>query len=392
MGFLSKRVNSLPPYLFSVFEKKKRELQLQGIDVIDLGIGSPDLPTPEFVVNCMAEEIKKPENHRYSPYPGTVEYRQAVARFYKRWYDVDLDPDTEVLMLIGSKEGIANMITAVCDPGDAVLIPDPGYPVYQTAVHLAGGESIHFPLDAARGYTPAFDQMDPDSLKRAKLMFLNYPGNPTAATAELQTFADAVEFAGKHDLGVIHDAAYSLVTFGEYKAPSILQVPGSKDRSVEFGSLSKSFNMTGWRIGYAVGNRDMIRALSVVKSNTDTGQFLPIQKAAAAALDSDFAAVKHNNAVYAERLEVMLEALEAIGIKAERPRGTFFIWAPVPAGLSSARFAERMLEEAGIIITPGHAFGPSGEGYFRISLSVHTERLREAAERMKSFRTEGARI
>lgn len=388
MSFVSDRVCSMPPYLFSVLHGRKKELESQGIDVIDLGIGAPDLPTPSFIIERMTEEIKKPENHRYPPYAGITEFREAVARFYKKHYEVELDPETEVLTLIGSKEGIAHLISAVINPGDGVLIPDPGYPVYQAAVHLAGGESIYLPLDAAQGYSPKFEKIPTSALEKSKLMFLNYPSNPTAATVEIDTFQKAVSFAKKYDIAIAHDSAYDLVTFGNYKAPSIMQVPGAKDIAVELGSLSKSFNMTGWRIGYAVGNKEMIHALSVVKSNTDTGQFIPIQLAAADALNSDFMSVKNNNRVYKERIEVMIAALKDIGIQVEKPKGTFFIWAPVPWGMTSAQFAEKMLDEAGVIITPGNAFGPSGEGFFRISLSVDTNRLKEAAERMKSLRTE----
>ncbi|MDC3423186.1 LL-diaminopimelate aminotransferase [Aquibacillus sp. 3ASR75-11] len=382
MSFGSEKVNSLPPYLFSVFQKKKKQLQAEGVDVIDLGIGAPDLPTPPFIVNRLVEEVQKPENHRYSNYAGCQEYREAVAQFYNRNYDVDLDPDTEILTLVGSKEGIAHLISAVINPGEAVLIPDPGYPVYKSAVHLAGGESIYLPLDEEQGYKPNFDRISRLDVKKAKLMFLNYPSNPTSATVHLNTFMEAITFAKKHELAVVHDSAYGLVTFDGYKAPSILQAPGAKDLAVEFGSLSKSFNMTGWRIGYVVGNKEMIKALSVVKSNIDTSQFLPIQKAAAEALSSNLVSVDENNNVYKKRMMNMLEALKKMGLEVEEPKGTFFIWAPVPKGYRSEEFAEKMLEEAGVIVTPGSAFGPSGEGYFRISLSVDSERLKEAAARM----------
>lgn len=387
-SFVSKRVQGLPPYLFSVIDEKKKRLQEEGVDVIDLGIGAPDLPTPNFIVDRLIKELQDPSNFKYSGYAGCQEFREAVASFYKQQYGVDLDPTTEILTLVGSKEGIAHVIPAMIDPGDAALIPDPGYPVYRTATYLAGGQCIDLPLDAQDHYRPIFSQLPPSVCEKAKLMFLNYPGNPTAATVELDVFEEAVAFAKKHQIGVIHDSAYGLVTFDQFKAPSILQVEGAKEIAIEFGSLSKSFNMTGWRIGYAVGNSEIIRALSNVKSNIDTSQFLPIQKAAAEALTSDYHAVEQNNAIYNERLEKMLEALKSIGIHVEKPRGSFFIWAPVPSGFSSSQFAEMVLEETGVIITPGNSFGPSGEGYFRISLSVPTERLDEAVKRIKSLNLE----
>ncbi|WP_181347966.1 LL-diaminopimelate aminotransferase [Thalassobacillus sp. CUG 92003] len=390
MTYGSEQVNSLPPYLFSIFQQKKKALQQQGIDVIDLGIGAPDLPTPSFIIQRLTEEAHKPENHKYSPYGGCLEFRQAVADFYHKHYNVRLDPETEVLTLIGSKEGIAHMISAVINPGDGVLIPDPGYPVYESAVHLAYGRGIPLPLDEKKGYAPAFHAVSRPDLERSKLMLLNYPSNPTGATVELDTFDEAVAFAKNHHFCVAHDAAYDLVTFADYQAPSILQVPGAKDVAVEFGSLSKSFNMTGWRIGYVVGNAELIRALSTVKSNMDTSQFLPIQKAGATALNSDFSCVTANNAIYQKRMETMHAAVEEMGMKAEKPRGTFFLWAKVPDGYSSQAFAEKMLDEAGVILTPGTAFGKRGEGYVRISLSVPSNRLNEAADRMKQLKSGGA--
>ncbi|MFC7063584.1 aminotransferase class I/II-fold pyridoxal phosphate-dependent enzyme [Halobacillus seohaensis] len=385
MTYGSKQVNSLPPYLFSIFHQKKKKLQEQGIDVIDLGIGAPDLPTPSFIINRLTVEASKPDNHKYSPYGGCQEFKLAVASFYKKHYNVSLNPETEVLALIGSKEGIAHLISAALDPGDGVLVPDPGYPVYQSAIHLAYGAGIPFPLDEKNGYVPQLESISESELQRSKLLLLNYPSNPTGATVGLDTFTKAADFAKKHKLGLVHDAAYDLVTFDDYKAPSILQVPGAKEIAVEFGSLSKSFNMTGWRIGYVVGNKELIRSLSIVKSNTDTSQFLPIQKAGAAALNSDFSSVKSNNAIYSKRIDNMLAALKEIGMKADKPRGTFFIWAKVPGGYSSQNFAEKLLDEAGVIVTPGTAFGLKGEGYIRISLTVPIDRLREAAARMKKM-------
>lgn len=379
----SKQVQSLPAYLFSVFHKKKVVLTAQGIDVIDLGIGAPDLPTPPFIIDTLAEEARKPENHKYSPYGGCQEFKSAIVDFYKNHYGVELNIDSEVLALIGSKEGIAHLIRAVLNPGDGVLTPDPGYPVYQSAIHLAHGATVRFPLDEENGYVPKFEHISERDINRSKMMLLNYPNNPTGATVGVETFEEAVHFAKKHKLSLIHDAAYDLVTFGDYQAPSLMQVAGAKQRGVEFGSLSKSFNMSGWRIGYVVGNQELIRALSIVKSNMDTSQFLPIQKAGATALCSDFSSVRSNNLTYEQRLDMMMGALSDMNISATKPRGTFFVWAKVPEGYTSQGFAEKMLDEAGIIITPGTAFGQNGEGYFRISLSVPIERLHEATIRMK---------
>lgn len=389
MAFVSDRVSTLPPYLFSEFQKRKKQLEANGVDVIDLGIGAPDLATPDFVIEKMVEEAKQKVNHQYSTYIGCQEFREAVAHFYQKQYGVNLDPNTEVLALIGSKEGIANVIQAVINPGDAVLVPDPGYPVYRSAVHLAGGEAVTLPLDTENGYRPLFNKVAPTGLQRAKLMFLNYPSNPTSATVELDTFLEAITFARKNNLVVAHDAAYDLVTFDGYKAPSVMQVPGAKDCAVEFGSLSKSFNMTGWRIGYVVGNKTIVKALATLKSNIDTCQFLPIQKAAATALQSDFSAVVANNLIYKERVEKMHAALAELGIHSDKPKGAFYLWARVPSGETSASFSEKMLAEAGVIITPGTLFGPAGEGYFRIALTVSIERLQEVIKRMKKLQIKG---
>lgn len=388
MTFVSEKINTLPPYLFAEFQKKKKVLEKKGVDVIDLGIGAPDLPTPDFVIDRLVEEVKNPLNHRYSTYSGTQEFRQAVADFYKNHYKVDLDPDTEVLALIGSKEGIANLVQAVINPGDTVLVPNPGYPVYRTAVHLAGGNTVELPLDASNGYQPLLDQVSQVDSEAAKLMFLNYPSNPTAATVDSNVFLEAVSFAKKNNLLVANDAAYDLVTFGDYKAPSVLQAPDAKEYAVEFGSLSKSFNMTGWRIGYLVGNKTVIKALSTLKSNIDTSQFIPVQLAAATALGSDLTSVKANNNVFQKRMEKLYTAFQEMGLEAEKPNGTIFLWSKVPNGYTSASFANQLLESAGVIVTPGSAFGSLGEGYIRIALTVTSERLDEVIKRMKSMTRE----
>jgi len=380
----SQRVANIPPYLFSEINRKKQALIEQGVDVIDLGIGCPDLPTPPHIVNRLIEEMKDPNNHKYSGYSGCLEFRKAVAQFYKERFNVELDPETEVLTLIGSKEGIANFITASVDPGDVVLLPDPGYPTYQTATILADGTPYSMPLLRENQYFPDFANI-PDPIKeKAKVMFLNYPGNPTAASADQSFFQKAVDFARQNQLTIAHDAAYQMVTYDGYKAPSILQADGAKDVAIEFGSLSKTYAMTGWRIGYAVGNKEALKALSVVKSNVDTSQFLPIQKAAATALSADQACVSEYNEIYKQRRDGVLKALHELGIQADCPKGGFFIWASVPKGYSSSKFVSTVLEKAGVIVTPGTAFGDHGEGYFRLSLSVPTERLQEAIDRIKS--------
>lgn len=383
---IADRVKSLPAYVFSEFQRKKAELEKEGVDVIDLGIGAPDLPTPDFVYERLVLEAKNPDNHRYSPYSGCSEFKEAVAEFYKKQYAVDLDPDTEVLALIGSKEGIVNLFQAVLNPGDAVFVPDPGYPVYQKGVLLAGGESILLPLNEEKGYIPEFGRISKRNKQRAKLLMLNYPSNPLGATVELNTFREAATFSKNNKILLASDAAYNLITFDGYKAPSVLQVPDAKDYAVEFGSLSKSFNMAGWRIGYVVGNKHVIQALATLKSNIDSSQFLAVQKAAATALKSDLSAVKEHNAIYQERMEKLYTALNELGISTEKTRGTIFLWAKVPTGFTANSFANKLLEEAGVIVAPGTAFGPSGEGYIRIALTVSKERLDEVVRRFRELR------
>ncbi|MEK4027120.1 LL-diaminopimelate aminotransferase [Pseudobacillus sp. FSL P4-0506] len=383
MRYQSQRISQIPPYMFAEFNKKKQMMQEAGVDVIDLGIGDPDLPTPQHITDKLIEEMAYPENFKYPSFIGCLDFRKAVAEFYKREFNVDLDPETEVLALIGSKEGLAHLVPTMIDPGEIVLAPDPGYPPYRMAVSLAGGKLHTMPLLQENNFEPDFQKIPENVAAEAKLMFLNYPGNPTAATVDVNFFRKAVSFAKQHEIVIAHDAAYNMVTFEGYKAPSILQAEGAKEAVVEFGSLSKTYSMTGWRIGYVVGNKEVIKALSIYKSNTDTGQFIPIQKAAAHALAGSQDCIKASNDVYAERMKAMTAALTSIGVNTKPTRGTFFIWAPVPDGYTSAEFANRVLEKTGVIITPGHAFGESGEGYFRLSLSVPTDRLTEAINRMK---------
>lgn len=383
VDYQSDRIGQIPPYLFAEINKKKAAMIKSGIDIIDLGIGDPDLPTPKHIVEKLVEEMQDHNNFKYPSFIGCTEFRQAVADFYARQYGVNLDPETEVLALIGSKEGIAHLIPTLIDPGDYVLIPDPSYPVYRMATLLANGQYYNMPLTKENNFEPDFNAIPNEIIERSKLMFLNYPGNPTAATVDVEFFNQAITFAKKNKIPIAHDSAYNMVTFDSYKAPSILQVEGAKEIAVEFGSLSKTYNMTGWRIGYVVGNKEIIKALSVLKSNTDTGQFTPIQKAAAFALNSDQNCVTKHNQIYKERMMAMLDGLKSIGVKVDPPKGSFFIWAPVPSGYTSTEFVTSVLEQTGVILTPGNAFGPSGEGYFRLSLSVPNERLNEAVDRIK---------
>lgn len=388
MEYASDTIRTLPPYLFSEIQRKREQIEAKGTDVIDLGIGAPDLPTPNFIVDTLTEEAGQPENHRYPSYSGIKEFKEAVAYFYKTHYDVTLDPDTEVVALIGSKEGLAHLLQAVLNPGDGVLVPDPGYPVYSTGVHLAGGKSIPLPLDPDNGYVPLYNRVSSSDKDLSKLMLLNYPSNPTAASIKIDTFLEAVSFAGNHDLLLAHDAAYDLVTFSGYKAPSVLQVPRAKEYAVEFGSLSKSFSMTGWRIGYMVGNKTAVNALATLKSNLDSSQFIPIQKAGATALKSNLETVSDYNRIYETRMEALYDGLRDLGFRVDKPKGTIFVWVQVPEGYTSTSFADKLLEEAGIVVTPGNAFGSGGEGYFRIALSASKERLEEALERLGKINLE----
>ncbi|AXI09793.1 LL-diaminopimelate aminotransferase [Oceanobacillus zhaokaii] len=383
--YVSDKVKNMPAYIFSELDRKKQVLKEKGIDVIDLGIGAPDLPTPSYINDALVREAKNPDNHRYSNYNGCIEFRLAVANFYKEKYDVDLDPETEILALIGSKEGIVHLIQAVINEGDKVLIPNPGYPVYRMGVHLAAGESVDLLLDKENGYKPQFHLLTESQLQHAKLLLLNYPSNPTAATIELDTFVQTISFAKQHHLIAAHDSAYNLVTFDNYQSPSILQVPNAKEYAVEIGSLSKSFNMTGWRIGYIVGNKTVIQSLATLKSNLDSSQFLPIQKAAAVALRSDLQSIVENNAIIKARMEKLYAALVSMGMHCEKPRGTIFLWAKVPAGFTSLSFVNKLMDEAGVIVTPGTAFGTVGEGYIRFSLSVTEGRIDEVIKRLSQL-------
>ena len=378
------RIAKLPPYLFAEIDKKRREALARGVDVISLGIGDPDQPSPDFVIDRLAREARDPATHRYPPYEGTRDFLQAVAGYYDRRFAVKLDPEAETLALIGSKEGLAHLVWAFVDRGDAALVSDPGYPVYGIHTLLAGGEVVPMPLLPERGFLPDLGAIHAADRRRATLMFLCYPNNPTAGTADLGFFREAVAFCRENDILLVHDSAYLELTFDGYEAPSILQVEGAKDVAIEFGSLSKPFNMTGWRLGYAVGNRKAIAALGVVKTNTDSGQFAAIQRAGVEALTNPGARgfIEKMRGVYARRRDIAVEALTRLGCPVVKPRGSFYVWAPVPKGHTSASFASHVLDTVGVIVTPGSAYGDWGEGYFRVSLTLADERLEEALRRL----------
>jgi LL-diaminopimelate aminotransferase len=380
------RLSLLPPYLFAELDRLKREVQQQGVDVISLGIGDPDLPTPPHIVAALQRSAEQPINHRYPDYQGLDRFRAAAAAWYRRRFDVTLDPAREVCALIGSKEGIANFPVAVVNPGDIVLIPDPGYPVYYSGCVFNGGEPYYMPLRKENAFIPDLAAIPAEIARRARLMWINYPNNPTAATAEPEFFRRAIKFCLQHEIILAHDIAYSEIAFDGYRAPSVMQIDGARECAVEFHSLSKTYSMTGWRVGFVVGNAQLVGALGRVKTNVDSGVFQAVQEAAIAALEGGDETLTEYCAIYQERRDLMVAALRALGLECEPPRATFYLWARVPGGYTSVSFTERLLKETGVMITPGSGFGKSGEGYVRFSLTVPSERLREAVGRIKALR------
>ena len=383
---VASRLSLLPPYLFAELDRLKREVQQKGVDVISLGIGDPDLPTPAHIVEACKKAAELPLNHRYPDYQGLDRFREAACGWYKSRFGVVLDPQKEACALIGSKEGIANFPIAVVDPGDIVLIPDPGYPVYFSGCVFNGGEPYFMPLRKENAFLPDFGAIPAEIARRAKLMWLNYPNNPTAATADSAFFRRAVKFCLDNNIVLAHDIAYSEIAFDGYRAPSVLEIDGARECAIEFHSLSKTYSMTGWRVGFAVGNAQLIGALGTVKTNVDSGVFQAVQEAAITGLSGGDDYLHRYCAIYQQRRDLMVEALRAIGLVCEVPRATFYIWASVPKGYTSASFTERVLKETGVVITPGSGFGKSGEGYVRFSLTVPSERLQEAVERIKALR------
>lgn len=381
----AQRIATVPPYLFAEIDKKKREVIARGVDVISLGIGDPDLPTPAFVIEAMHKAIQKPAYHQYPDYDGSLAFRTAAAQFYKKRFGVEFDPKTEALALIGSKEGLAHIIWAYIDQGDIALVPDPAYPVYKTHTMLAGGTPYLMPLTSENDFLPDLKAIPAEVAQKAKLMFINYPNNPTGAVATVEFYREAVAFCRQHDILLVSDNAYSEMTYDGYTAPSIFDVEGARDVAVEFWSLSKPFNMTGWRIAFVVGNKEAIGALGIIKTNTDSGQFTAVQEAAIEALTSPEAGkfIAEMNEVYTRRRDIAVAGLRAIGLDAQPMKGSFYMWVPVPAGHTSASFATLLLEEAGVVVTPGGAYGTHGEGYIRVALCLSEERLQEAIGRIQ---------
>ncbi len=381
----SDRLKALPPYLFVELDRAKQQLQAQGKDVIDLGVGDPDLPSPPHILEALHRAAQEPTSHRYSFTEGIRELREAIARWYERRFGVTLDPQTEVLPLLGSKEGIAHLPIALTNPGDAVLVPDPCYPPYRSGTVLAGADVVAMPLLEESGFFPDVGAVSQKAARRAKLMFLNYPNNPTAAVAGAEQFQDAMALAKDYGMLIAHDAAYSEIGFDGYRPISFLQVPDAKSMGVEFHSLSKTYNMTGWRIGWVCGNAQAVAALAQLKSHLDSGIFQPIQWAAIAALEGDQEPLRRTVATYQQRRDVVIEGLAAAGWTVAKPAASLYIWTRVPTQEPSTVFAARVLERAHVVLAPGVGFGPSGEGYIRLSLTVPTERLQEAVGRLSKI-------
>jgi LL-diaminopimelate aminotransferase len=378
----AERISQLPPYLFKEIDEKKKQMMQKGIDIIDLGIGDPDLPTPPNIIEAMAVAVKDPANHRYPSYSGMEEFRYAIAEWYRHRFSVNLDPDSEVLVLIGAKEGIAHLCLAFIDPGDIALIPTPAYPVYHSGTLFAGGKPYFLPLHAKNGFLPDFATVPPDAAEMATMLWINYPNNPTTAVAERGFFEELITFARRYGILVCHDLTYSEIAFDGYKPMSLLEVDGAKDMCIEFHSLSKTFNMTGWRIAFAVGNREAIQGLGSIKSNLDSGVFQAIQRAGIEALRSHQDGIYETGKVYERRRDIMVKGLIDSGFELNPPKATFYLWVPVPYPYTSVHLATRLLEEAGVVVTPGNGFGSAGDGYIRIALTQDEKRLSEAVERI----------
>jgi LL-diaminopimelate aminotransferase len=383
----SKRLEAIPPYMFAELERRVADKRKAGLDVISVGVGDPDYPTYPHVVEAMQAAVADPANQNYPSNRGREEFREGLARFYSARFDVAIDPDREVIPAIGAKECIYNLSFAFLDPGDVALAADPGYPVYTGGPTLAGAEPVLMPLQPELGFVPDLEQIPAEALERARLLFVNYPNNPTGAIVPDGFFKRVVDLARRHQVLVVHDNAYSETTFDGYVAPSFLATPGAKEVGVEVFSLSKGFNMTGWRCAAILGNADAVAAYWRLKTNIDSGLFEAIQLAGVAALTGPREPIAEMNSVYARRRDLVVDALREIGVEVSPPKGTIYVWAPVPAGHTSTSFAELVLEEAAVVVSPGSMYGPSGEGFFRISLTTPDDRIAEAVARMRDHLT-----
>lgn len=381
---VSERLEKIPPYLFAEIDRKIAEAKAKGIDIISLGIGDPDKPTLAPVVEEMHKAIDKPANHNYPPYNGTESFRKGACDWMKKRFGVELNPDEEMLANIGSKEAIAHIFFAFVDKGDYTLIPDPGYPVYKNATIFAGGTPYSMPLLEENGFLPDFDKIPEDIAKKSKLMFLNYPNNPTGAVANLDFFKKAVAFCKKYDILLCHDMAYCEMTYDGYKAPSALEVEGAKDVTIEFYSHSKSYNMTGWRVGFVCGNSDAVKALGTIKNNIDSGTFKAIQDAATVAFNVDKSYIEKLNKMYQDRRDAAEQGLKELGWNLKPSKATFYLWLPTPNRMSSEEFVTLMLEKAHVVVPPGNGYGKYGEGYFRIALTQEVDKIKECIQRMKN--------
>tara|TARA_Y100000590_G_scaffold404641_1_gene492333 strand:- start:310 stop:1476 length:1167 start_codon:yes stop_codon:yes gene_type:complete len=384
----AERVENLPPYLFVGISRAIAKKKDQGIDVISFGIGDPDMPTPEPVLEALYAGAKKPANHKYPESEGLPEFRARAAKFYSDRFGVSLNPETEIINLIGAKEGIAHAALCFIDPGDISISPDPAYPVYEIGTMFAGGTTHFVTLKEKNGYLIDFSDIPNDVAKKAKTLWINYPNNPTGAIAPLSFFDEAVKYCKEFDIALLHDAAYTEVTYDGYVAPSVLQAEGAMDIAMEFHSLSKTANMTGWRVGFAAGNPDMVNALMRVKSNIDSGLSQANQEMGMAALDLPSEWLDNNNEVYRKRRDKVVSVLNEIGVPAEAPKGALYIWTPIPEGYTSAEFAQKLLDEADVVVTPGNGYGPGGEGYIRLSLTIPDDQIDEGLRRLTKLRVD----
>lgn len=382
---LANRLSKIPVYIFSRVDELKKRLISSGIDIIDLGIGDPDIKTPDFIVKALEKSIRELGFHNYPPYSGIDEFRRAVASYYKKRFNVELDYEKEVVALIGSKEGIANLFLALTDEGDYVILPDPSYPVYDAAARIAGCNIYKMILSERNNYLPKIENIYPEVARKAKIILVNYPNNPTGAAANINFYRNLVEFGIKNDISVVNDGAYIDILKDNCSPVSLLQVEEAKRVCVEFGTLSKSYSMTGWRIGYAVGNSEILKKLMVIKTNSDSGQFIPIQQAGAEAIEKGNDFVEYINNIYNKRREIVVNSLKGIGLNVYDSCGTFYVWLKVPKKYKSEEFCQYVLENTGVIITPGNAYGTFGEGYCRISLTIEDERIKEAMNRLSNL-------